>query len=100
MPLDDTTKHYEQALAQEADPFTLPALIAWLRTKPSDEEYRWMSFDCCLAQYLRSKGRSPWGKEHAYTKFPAEVRAAIVLSSPHTFGAALARAEALAKSEA
>ena len=35
MPLDDTTKHYEQALAPQADPFTLPALIAWLRTKPA-----------------------------------------------------------------
>ena len=111
MPLDDTTKHY--ALAQEdttADPFTLPALIAWLRTQEPATEYDFMSTDdCLLCRYIRARGfhsatLGGYGKVYlgntkiGQFQFEANGQGPAV-GTPRNVGAALARAEALAKSE-
>jgi hypothetical protein len=41
----------------KADPFSLDALIAWLRTKPDNEGYCYMSTgECLAAQYHRFVG--------------------------------------------
>ena len=109
MPLDDTTKHYEQALAPQADPFTLPALIAWLRTKPSGARYQWADVNkCMLGQYAREHGGGRDRRNGYYigsARLPDPDHVAdspahqVALHGENTFGAALARAEALAKSE-
>ena len=117
MPLDDTTKHYEQALAPQADPFTLPALIAWLRTKPARKTYVYeCNGGCLVAMYLiaHNLAKKPsvipagWSDGLKYHSMPAGWNDIAVgrvpeksgLPESRTFGAALARAEALAKSEA
>jgi hypothetical protein len=57
----------------EVDPLSLPALIAWLETKPAGETYRYGRPSTCLAaQYNRSIGRQ---YETVWTPFPPDRRA-------------------------
>ena len=85
--------------------FTLPALVAWLRTKPGNETYCYMSNGKCLiGQYLKERcgisepsvGGENWRKSGSLDRYPLPVGwNAIAMYSPWTFSAALARAERL-----
>lgn len=71
---------------------TTNALIAWLRQQPADAEYVWQDpVFCMMGRYLADNG-SCWG-EVAYSDLPGYEQ--IAGEKPWTFGAALARAEAL-----
>jgi hypothetical protein len=89
------------------DPFSLPALIAWMKTKPADEVYCYEdNGDCLIGQYLQyigikevRIGGSYWRDNALY---PTDVRHPlpdgwnnIAVTQPRTFGAALQRAEML-----
>ena len=48
---------YVETPTKPADPFTLDALIAWLRTKDPEEEYCWTDGGQCLfGQYAKFVG--------------------------------------------
>lgn len=71
---------------------TIEAIVAWLRTQPQNREYTWQDPAFCLVgQYLADNGSS-WGFHH-YSDIPHYNE--IAETKPHTFGAALERAEAL-----
>ena len=86
-------------ITKPADPFTLEALIAWLRTKDSKETYCYVDGGHCLiAQYLEHRGIPfEYVGAHGYyydqnydsheTPFHQ-----IAVTKPRTFGAALQRA--------
>ena len=86
--------------------FSLQGLIAWLETQPAETEYEYTNTsDCLLCRYFKARGVPVsymggvrWfdhtGNAHP---LPDGLRAA---PHAHTYGAALARAKALAKSEA
>lgn len=83
----------------KADPFTLPHLIAWLRTKPADQTYCWEDAGGCLFhQYglehgiRRTSSRSIYAQTMDTIQFGSD---GIACSHPRTFGAALERAEAI-----
>jgi hypothetical protein len=81
--------------------------IAWLKTKPADEDYNPMSNRaCCFAQFLMETGRSaaPWVGGTAYSvdgypfdeacldkhePIPEELQSALI--SSYTFGGVLRR---------
>jgi hypothetical protein len=73
-------------------PLTTQALAAWLRTQPPEDTYTWSDpVFCLLGRYLADH-ESQWGSAQ-YSELPAYEL--IAKSQPHTFGAALARAEKL-----
>jgi hypothetical protein len=72
--------------------FTRDALIAWLRTQPPDEEYIWQDPVFCLMGHFLADNGSSWG-EVGYSEMPSYRE--IAETKPWTYGAALARAEAL-----
>lgn len=73
-------------------PFTTEALIKWLRQQPPDAEYIWSDpAFCMMANYLADHGAS-WGAV-AYSEMPGYRE--IAETKPHSYGAALARAEKL-----
>jgi hypothetical protein len=90
------------------DPFTLPHLIAWMRTKPADEVYCFVdNGECLIAQYISHLG---YGEPNVGPfMFVAKYEGKRVskelpdhwndiangYGKPHTFGAALSRALAL-----
>lgn len=78
------------------DPFSLDALIAWLRTKPGDEEYDWADVrNCLLCQYGMSIGRGNIYHDLSDCFENAGLYDAvteITCRHPRTFGAALSRA--------
>jgi hypothetical protein len=82
------------------DPFSLDALIAWLRTKPGDGEYCYLSTGRCLvAQYYKYIGADypvfdpcyPSQGAFDVADFGSQAER-IALTFPHTFAAALQRA--------
>lgn len=94
------------------DPFTLEALIAWLRTRTANEEYDFRGTDgqnggCLFFRYGVSIGHTPDWDGYMQTiagfnggEFTARDPAfggdySLGCRKPHTMGAALARAEAL-----
>lgn len=96
----------------KADPFTLEALIAWLRTRPSGEEYCFqgqlgLDGGCLFFRYGVSLGYSADFEGYLKTiagfnggeptNYDPHFGAGYSLGCPlpHTMGAALARAEAL-----
>lgn len=100
MFVDDFTK--SAGVETKADPFSLDALIAWLRTKDAEGIYCYQSHgDCLIAQYLKeqcsisgvSVGGDYWRdpisrKEVPFPKGWGDV----ALGAPRTFSAALTRA--------
>ena len=86
-------------ITKPADPFTLEAMIAWLKTKDQEETYCYTSTGHCLiAQYLRHhiiqfSGVGAhgyyYGNNYDRHKTPFHEIAAL---TPYTFGAALQRA--------
>jgi hypothetical protein len=67
-------------------------LIAWLRTQPPDEEYIWSDpVKCLMGRYITDVGTP--ADLYAYSEMPDYHE--IAETKPHTFGAALQRAEAL-----
>lgn len=71
---------------------TIEALVDWLRTQPPEKTYIWSDpVFCAVGQYLADHDSS-WGTV-AYSELPDYERIAKV--EPHTFGAALERAEKL-----
>jgi hypothetical protein len=93
---------------KKADPFTLPALISWLRTKPTNESYSWHNSvgGCLVGQYIAAKAVplgyctfcDEWEDRNGFRlntiAAPYEERSFPI----STFGAALARAEKLLRS--
>jgi hypothetical protein len=68
------------------------SLIDWLRTQPSDEEYVWSDpVKCLMGRYITDVGTPK--DLYAYSEMPHYHE--IAETKPHTFGAALERAEAL-----
>lgn len=84
-----------------ADPFTLPALIAWLRTKPADEKYSYIkSSSCLLTQYFESAGGKNllgfrYADRHGNILSMWTHPEFFMIARADSFGAALARAEAM-----
>ena len=67
-------------------------LIAWLRTQPPEEEYIWSDpVFCLMGRYVTDRGTP--ADLYGYSDFPNYHEIAEV--KPHTFGAALLRAEKL-----
>ncbi len=96
---------WERPVKTRADPFTLPALIAWLERQPAGEAYDWLNIHGCLAcRYFQSLGhKTPWGNSYQLAedgyKTPFGGREnyhKIAGAKPWTFGAALDRARAIA----
>lgn len=89
------------------DPFTLEALTAWLRTKDAEQGYCWSPGGHCLfEQYGESLGFGEGSDAYnelmrgylrcgARTASGGEPFFPVAVNEPHTFGHALARAEAL-----
>jgi hypothetical protein len=89
---------WEQKTDRELFGISLRAMIAWLETKPADEEYDYIDAPrCAIAQYLQAQGRSeddsvvdfwptPEPSQKDYWLFD------IACTVPWTFGAALERA--------
>ena len=80
----------------KADPFSLAALVAWLRTKPGDEEYRYViSEQCALSQFAETSGHAS-----VFDLDPREMKERhplihnAVNHSDQTFGALAERLEA------
>ena|SRR5262252_1987030 len=68
------------------------SLIEWLRDQPPDEEYIWQDpVKCLMGRYVTDRGTPK--DLYAYNYMPYYHEIAEV--KPHTFGAALERAEAL-----
>lgn len=90
------------------DPFSLDALIAWLRTKNSAETYCYSTPETCLiGQYVQesagfySSGKYRIGGDEHPTSMSYDISPEvwesrplrhIAIEEPHTFGAALDRA--------
>ena len=88
---------YVETPTKPADPFTLDALIAWLRTKDPEEKYCWSSPGHCLfgqyakfvgTRYLLLLNRMGARNSNGDTIEPGDIG----VGTPHTFGAALERA--------
>lgn len=87
-----------------ADPFTLPALIAWLVTMPGDEEYNYYcAGECLLGQWVKTIDPLAEALQPRDPASPYDYRVhgklvdlyqfdQIAVKSPETFGAALTRA--------
>ena len=85
------------------DVFSLEGLLAWLQTKPPNDQYNYE--DCCggclYGQYVIASG-IPWKevfgtaiydhKDAAALPFKQFVYHKVAKAEPHTFGAALKRA--------
>jgi hypothetical protein len=72
--------------------FDSDKLIAWLRQQPPDEEYTWSDpVFCLMGRYVTDVGRPK--DLYGYSDMPHYHE--IAETKPHTFGAALQRAEAL-----
>lgn len=105
--LEDRNK--SAGVTAPADPFTLQALIAWLRTKDAQEVYCWENAGRCLySQYgvaigAGSDGVSAYSAAIAGFKLSGAADAlgfrkaegAVANGYPRTFGAALSRALAI-----
>jgi len=86
----------------KADPFTLDALISWLKNQPARKPYVWFTTSdcnggCLLHQYLIAHRLDP---TYDYRKLAnvggySVLDVSVAMPEPHTFGAALARALAL-----
>ena len=73
---------------------SVPALVAWLRTERGDNTYVYQDpVFCLLGRYFEDQGAVDAISEAAYETMP-DYRA-IAEPKPHTFGAALERAEKL-----
>lgn len=97
----------------KAEPLTLGHFIEWLQTHDPDKEYEFRNCKgmCLVGQYMTSIGRS-WdgpgdGPLNEYgvvcrTLFggdgPCRIEQSVAQDTPHTFGAALERARAVAQS--
>ena len=89
----------------KADPFTLHSLIAWLEKQPANEAYCYLSGHCLFDQYFEGIGMPVDGVGGTYIRFKSNPRLKVPLGilqnipmyTPHTFGAALERARAVAR---
>lgn len=68
------------------------SLVSWLRTKPADQTYVWSDPVFCLVGHYFADHQSTWGAAQ-YSDLPNYEL--IAKTEPHTFGAALERAEQL-----
>lgn len=101
MPLDDTTGFLKAPakLKPEAksDVFSVTGLRDWLRTMPPRGTYNWHDCrgGCLIGLYALAHGyeAQTWDKVHTWF-FHRERALSIASRTPHTFGAALNRAEA------
>jgi hypothetical protein len=71
---------------------TVEALTKWLRQQPPEMTYVWSDPVFCLVGHYLADNDSAWGAA-SYSELPDYEL--IAKSEPHTFGAALARAEKL-----
>lgn len=87
---------YDKKWDQKTDPFTMQNLIAWLETKPPDEEYAYLiPRRCLLGQFAGAMGaadRSGKSCELSNNIGFASVAFGGTNHGPFTFGAALKRA--------
>lgn len=95
---------YDKRWNAKADPFSLEALISWLKKQPAEKKYHHGSLQfCLLAQFIRHTGVSNRNaikdKSWELGILPPFATVAFGASGagPYTFGAALTRARALAK---
>lgn len=106
MFLEDKNK--SAGVETKADPFTLDALIAWLRTRPGNEEYCWTNGGSCLygqyGEFLRLGVSDAsaylavingFGVHGTYCNSLIEPFGNLAMGSPRTFGGALDRALAI-----
>lgn len=119
MPLDGKIEQFTRAVpeGQEADPFSLGSLIAWLEKRPAEDGYVYLcGGHCLLAQYFAAIGfkrvtvfgdsfvhgrdvPGSYGQEKCRQvgwaiDLPPNFNT-IATRLPHTFGAAFARAWSL-----
>lgn len=104
MYLDDRAKHV--SVEAPADPFSLEALIAWLRTKEAETVYCYTdNGECLIAQYFSERCDMPNALVGATFYYVEEGAPSardmpagfddIAEPVPNTFGAALSRALSL-----
>jgi hypothetical protein len=79
--------------------FTVAEFLAWVRTKPADEEYDYYSAcGCALGQFCGVTGRNWFGDYAAFNArnvFEVAYREQLV-AEPQTFGALASRLETIA----
>ncbi len=96
-------KALNPGIKEQADPASLDAFIAWLETKPSEEEYVWVDpLRCAMGQYrsfVRSRGGFR-GVTFLENIIGENAYMAITRAKPYTFGAALDRALAFKQTAA
>lgn len=73
-------------------PLSIAALASWLRNQPGEKTYTWSDPVFCLVGHYLADNQSQWGNAQ-YSDIPNYEL--IAKTEPHTFGAALERAEAL-----
>lgn len=90
--------------AAKPDIFALSTLIAWLEKQPAGMRYEYADCKglCLLGQYMTAHGVDWYGKLNGTDPYTAICIAtnwgsSIAVHSSYTFGAALARARALAE---
>lgn len=99
---------YDKKWDKHQDPFSLNSLINWLEIKPVNEAYDYTSCcKCLLAQYFTDMG---FENAHLNSLYVNHTEAkgtllpdgfnAIAQELPHTYGAALSRANSLQKAMA
>jgi hypothetical protein len=76
----------------EHPPLTIDALATWLRQQPPEMTYIWSDPVFCLVGHYLADNDSAWGAAQ-YSDIPDYEL--IARTEPHTFGAALQRAEKL-----
>lgn len=82
------------------DNSSLEDFVAWLEKQPADEAYKYTSHNCCLVQYMETKGYV-FG-EGMYGRFAIKLfgdiwqnEGVVLVTKPQTFGGALDRAKTL-----
>lgn len=101
MPFDNTPLY-------ETEVYSLDGLIAWLRMQPPEKGYRYwdVTGGCLLGQYLAHRNviwsGTSYGQIATCYGLPADrlIGNVVARQEPWTFGAALERAEVLARERA
>lgn len=71
--------------------FDRKEFVSWLGKQPADQTYKYVEGNnCAVGQYLESKGYVEWSNPALEKRLGV---LSIVISHPHTFGAAYKRAK-------
>ena len=91
-------KWNEAKTAEEKPKASFEGFIAWLKTKDPKKKYNWYSStNCAIHQYKKTVEKSKYMDFERPPGFTG--RCGLAHTTPHTFGALLARCEAFKKGQ-